>query len=445
MESQSLSVTQLLNYLASIFARDPILQGVTVRGEISNLKTQASGHMYFTLKDEESRISCAMFRSDASRLQFSPKDGDSVVITGRVSVYEKFGTLQIVARAMAPAGLGELYEKLAMLSEELRVAGYFDEARKKPIPLYPKSIAVVTSPTGAVVHDIVSIVGRRAPHISIIVCPVAVQGEAAAGEIASMIAYVNDHLDCDAIILARGGGSLEELWAFNERPVAESIYQSRLPVISAIGHESDFTISDMAADLRAATPSAAAEIIALDSLSALLALADKKLGMQRSFARLLNQMEGNLEHYRSLHVFKDPQFYTEKKQMELDYAKESLAAPILAQASAYSLLLERVKSQRIYSDAHVYTKKQQDELDNAKNTLAKLMNADGANRQLALSSAAKLLESLSYDSVLKRGYALFYSEDGVVEADDLKEESEYSAYSNLNAFRIKVTNKTSRN
>ncbi len=262
--AETVSVSQLNNYISAVLEFDENLANIKVSGELSNVKPHSSGHIYFTLKDEESKISGVIFRGQAYSLKFRPKDGMKVVVSGRVSVYTKGGTYQIIANSMAKAGDGDLYEAYLRLMESYREKGYFDESIKKPLPFFLKRIALITSPTGAAVRDMISVIKRRNPSVEIIVCPVRVQGVGSAREISGMIDYVNEHQLSDLIITGRGGGSIEELWAFNEPEVIESVYRSSIPVISAVGHETDFTICDFVADKRAATPSVAAEIAVFD-------------------------------------------------------------------------------------------------------------------------------------------------------------------------------------
>ena len=264
MAQKAITVTQLNEYLKNLFAADRNLQNVCVSGEISNFKRHSSGHLYFTLKDEESVISAVMFRGDAMKLRFRPESGMKVLLLGRVSLYPKSGQYQIYVSAMQPDGIGSLYMAFEQLKERLYKMGLFDPAAKQALPRYPKKIALITSPTGAAVRDMIRVLRHRYPICDVLVCPVKVQGEGAAEEVAAMIDYVNEHDLADLIITGRGGGSLEDLWAFNEEIVALAIYNSRIPVISAVGHEPDVTISDYVADKRAATPSNAAELAVCD-------------------------------------------------------------------------------------------------------------------------------------------------------------------------------------
>ncbi|HHW42482.1 exodeoxyribonuclease VII large subunit [Desulfofundulus thermobenzoicus] len=256
-----LTVSELTAHIKNLFDNDPLLLNLWVKGEISNYKQAASGHLYFTLKDEGCAIKAVMFRSRGRRLLFEPEDGMAVRIRGYVTVYPRDGTYQLYAEEMEPEGTGALYLAFEQLKKKLEKEGLFDPRHKKKIPRLPRRIGIVTSPTGAVLRDMVKIIRRRFPGAEIIFVPVAVQGEGAPGEVVRGIQLLNRLNACDVIITGRGGGSLEELWAFNTEVVARSIFKSRIPVISAVGHETDYTIADFVADLRAPTPSAAAEMV----------------------------------------------------------------------------------------------------------------------------------------------------------------------------------------
>lgn len=252
-----MAVSELNGYINRQLQFDPILSQVLVVGEISNFKYHSSGHLYFTLKDETSKIQCVMFKSDAITLGYIPEDGEKTELTGRVSVYEKEGRYQIYVTGMAPVGKGELYKAFIQLKDSLDGKGYFD--KKQSIKPFPSTIGIITSPTGAAIRDILTVIKRRNPYVEVLIYPVRVQGETARFEISNGIDYFNEN-PVDTLILARGGGSLEELWAFNELVVAESIFDSKIPIISGVGHETDFTIADFVSDLRAATPTEAAEM-----------------------------------------------------------------------------------------------------------------------------------------------------------------------------------------
>ena len=260
MKLEPISVSELNKYMKDKVATDDFLNNVFIKGEISNFKHHYTGHMYFTLKDENSLIKCIMFKSSTTTLKFIPKDGTKVVAYGTVSVFERDGVYQLYCKSMQEDGIGDLYTAYEELKRKLAREGLFDEKHKKKIPFMPKIIGVLTSNTGAVIRDIINVSTRRNPNVYIRLYPVPVQGEGAGEKIAKAIEFMNENQMADVLIVARGGGSLEDLWPFNEEIVARAIYDSKIPIISAVGHETDFTIADFVADLRAPTPSAAAEL-----------------------------------------------------------------------------------------------------------------------------------------------------------------------------------------
>lgn len=288
MTYHPISVTQLNLYVKEKFQEDEFLANVLVKGEISNFKHHYTGHMYFTLKDETSLIKCVMFKTYTSNLDFVPKDGMKVMVLGTVSVFERDGVYQIYAKAMQQEGVGDLHAKYEELKAKLEQEGLFDASHKKPIPFMPKVIGVLTSNTGAVIRDIINVSTRRNPNVYIRLYPVPVQGQGAAEKIAKAIEVMNKNKLADVLIIARGGGSLEDLWPFNEEIVARAIYNSELPVISAVGHETDFTIADFVSDLRSPTPSAAAEL-------AVPSIEDVKKKIETNKNRLQNGLKRKME------------------------------------------------------------------------------------------------------------------------------------------------------
>ena len=254
------TVSELNEYVDLMLSHDPYLGDLTVTGEISTFKRHTSGHLYFTLKDDSASVRCVMFRANALRLNFFPKEGMSVRIEGRAGLFGRDGSFQVYAERMEKTGDGALYQRFVALREEMKKRGWFDEELKKPIPFLPGAVGVVTSGTGAAIEDIRNVISRRFPNMPILLYPVSVQGDRAAGEIAAAIRQADSEQRCDVLIVGRGGGSLEDLWPFNEEIVVEAVYKCSLPVISAVGHEIDFALTDFAADLRAPTPSAAAEL-----------------------------------------------------------------------------------------------------------------------------------------------------------------------------------------
>lgn len=264
MDKQGFSVSEVNQYLKQLLESQSDLHHIPVLGEVSNFKRYASGHCYFTLKDEKSALKCVMFKSSAARLSFTPRNGEKVVALGSISVYERDGVYQLYVTAMRRQGIGDLMQAYEALKEKLTKEGLFDESRKKPLPRLPRAIGIITSPSGAAVHDIITVSRRRNKGVKLILYPVKVQGEEAAGEIVHAIDFFQQNHLADLLIVGRGGGSIEDLWAFNEEPVVRAIAASKIPIISAVGHETDVTLSDFAADARAATPSQAAEFAVID-------------------------------------------------------------------------------------------------------------------------------------------------------------------------------------
>ena len=324
MAMQPVSVTQLTQYIKLLLDKDEILSQVCVRGELSNYKAHSSGHQYFTLKDEGAVISCVMFRSDAMKMRFRPESGMKVILYGRVSLFPKSGQYQIYVTAMQPDGVGALAVAFEQLKRRLHEEGLFDPAHKQPLPNYPHRVALITSPTGAAVRDMTRILGRRWPMAEVLVCPVRVQGEGAAEEIAQMLDYVDKHQLADVIITGRGGGSLEDLWAFNEEIVARAIYRCTIPVISAVGHEPDVTISDYVADVRAATPSNAAEIAVQDEAAIRSSLRQLQLRLEQAEGRKLTQLRQRLDALAQKPVMKRPEAYLQQQELQLEMLRQRL-------------------------------------------------------------------------------------------------------------------------
>lgn len=370
-----LTVSQITNYIKRILTSDVILNRVSVKGEISNFKHHYSGHLYFTLKDDNARIKCVMFKSSAINLKFEPEDGMSVIVNGSVSLYERDGQYQLYVDNMQPDGLGALYMAFEQLKRKLESEGIFDKEHKIPIPKYPSKIGVVTSSAGAALRDILNIISRRYPIVDVLVYPVLVQGEEAPGQIASAIYDLNKMDDIDVIIVGRGGGSIEELWAFNEECVARAIYDSKIPVISAVGHETDFTISDFAADLRAPTPSAAAELCVPDKKSLIYKL-------NSCFDSLISLMAYNIKNKK----------YDYEQQKKLLYTLN----PIL-----------QINQKRQY-------------LDSMYQRLVSLMKYKLDMKRETIKKCSLNLDNLSPLSIISRGYAIAYMSDRNTIIDDVK-------------------------
>ena len=318
MEYNPITVTDLNKYIKSKIDSDEMLNNVLVKGEISNFKNHYTGHMYFTLKDENSLIKCVMFKTYTTHLSFMPKDGMKVIILGSVSVFERDGVYQVYAKAMKQDGLGSLYEAYEKLKAKLSGEGLFDESHKKKIPFMPKTIGVLTSNTGAVIRDIINVSTRRNPNVHIRLYPVPVQGAGAAEKIAEGIEFMNRNNLADVLIIGRGGGSLEDLWPFNEEIVARAIYNSKIPIISAVGHETDFTIADFVADLRAPTPSAAAELAVanIDDVKSTLFLYNTRY--KNALKKKLQLMRLSYEKCMARQAFKNPTQKINEQYMVID-------------------------------------------------------------------------------------------------------------------------------
>ncbi len=316
-----------------------------VEGEISNFKRHSSGHLYFTLKDEKSQINCAMWRFRVNDLLFSPQDGMKVLAQGDVQVYERGGNYQLIIQQVQPAGIGALQLAFEQLKQKLNAEGLFEASRKKPIPPYPDRIGVVTSPTGAAIRDIISVATRRYPGIQIILFPVRVQGEGAAGEISSAIRAFNEYGNVDVLIVGRGGGSLEDLWAFNEEQVARAIAESGIPVISAVGHEVDFSISDFVADRRAPTPSAAAELVIKDRQELLGVLGYYGEKMTDVLKRKIRSYQDKIIGLRNSYGFRRPEDVVFQKMQRLDELSRNMQAGMRYRISIHEQRLNNMRNQ----------------------------------------------------------------------------------------------------
>lgn len=369
MQQQILSITQINDYIRTRMEEDALLNQVAVRGEISNYKMYPSGHHYFTLKDEGGALKCVMFKGAASRLRFRPENGMKVIALGKITVFPRDGAYQLYCASLTVDGIGDLHVAFEQLKAKLAAQGLFDVTHKKPLPKLPGTIGIVTSSAGAAVHDMLRILNKRFPLTKVILLPVRVQGAEAPAEIASAIHFANYHQLADLLIVGRGGGSIEDLWAFNDEQVARAIYDSEIPVISAVGHEPDVTIADYVADMRAATPSNAAEIAVPDQESILQNMDQMSASMASSLQRQIRASRQRLENYAKSPAMATPTGYLEKKEKSLELLK------------------------------------------------TKLINAESRNiqlnRQRYMSVAAKL-DAMSPLKVLARGYSMTMSESGEV-------------------------------
>jgi len=326
MMQEIFEVSQINEYIKSMLDSDELLSAVCVRGELSNYKIYPSGHHYFTLKDAEGSLRCVMFKGNALRMRFRPENGMKVLAAGRITVFPRDGAYQLYCTGLTPDGVGDLYVAFEQLKKKLEEEGLFDRAHKKPLPPYPHRIAIVTSGAGAAIMDMLRILGKRYPLSKVLVLPVRVQGAEAPAEIAGAIRYANKWNIADVIITGRGGGSIEDLWAFNDERVARAIYDSKIPVVSAVGHEPDVTIADFTADLRAATPSNGAELVAPDQNDLRAQLLHDRARMGTAMTRLLKADRQTLDALASKRVLQSPVNYIQDKRLQLDYSHKRLLA-----------------------------------------------------------------------------------------------------------------------
>ena len=326
MNEQSLTVSELNNLIKTLIDCEPMLNKVCVRGELSNYKIYPSGHHYFTLKDSESSLRCVIFKSSASKLRFRPESGMGVTAFGRVSVFSRDGAYQLYCTDLIPEGTGDLQIAFEQLKAKLASEGLFDPEHKKQLPPFPKKIAIITSSAGAAVHDMIRILGKRWPMTKVVLLPVRVQGVEAPPEIAGAIRYANKHKIADIIITGRGGGSIEDLWAFNDERVARAIYDSELPVISAVGHEPDVTISDYVADVRASTPSNAAEVAVPNAADMRELLENLGIRQSQAVRKKMITISSKLEELKKRRVLQTPMAYVDSKRAEFDYVKDKFIA-----------------------------------------------------------------------------------------------------------------------
>ncbi|MCC3373398.1 exodeoxyribonuclease VII large subunit [Cohnella sp. REN36] len=405
-----LSIRDINRYIKMKLEGDQQLQDIWLRGEISNFTHHSSGHMYFTLKDESGRLKSIMFASHNQRLPFRPKDGMKVLARGGISVYERDGQYQFYVTAMQPDGVGSLYLAFEQLKQRLQTEGLFDEAVKRPIPRYPRAIGIVTSPTGAAVRDIIITLQRRHPAVPILLHPVSVQGKTAAPSIAKAIATMNRLAEVDVLIVGRGGGSLEELWAFNEEIVARAIRASAIPVISAVGHETDFTIADFVADLRAATPTAAAELAVPHRTELRQTLAHLEQRMSKSLGLQLGRARERYQHAVRSPYFTQPRRALLAQAERLDRLRDRLryrADGGVARAKERLARLGGRLSAANPSEQVVYARRR---AENAMRALELAMRRTLRERQNAFGSAVRQLDALSPLKVMARGYSLVYDE-----------------------------------
>ncbi|WP_458354903.1 exodeoxyribonuclease VII large subunit [Peribacillus frigoritolerans] len=408
---QYLSVSALTKYIKRKFDADPHLQNVYIKGEISNFKQHTSGHMYFTLKDEKARLLSVMFAANNKGMKFLPENGMKVLVKGDISLYEAGGQYQLYVKSMAPDGVGDLYLAYEQLKKKLEGAGLFLAEHKKPIPQYPKSVGVITSPTGAALRDILTTIKRRYPIARIIVYPALVQGNNAAKSIAKAISMANARTESDVLIVGRGGGSIEELWAFNEEIVAESIYDSDIPVISAVGHETDFTIADFVADMRAPTPTGAAELAVPHLNEILERLMNRKNRLTRSIQEAVNFERTRLTRMERSYAFRYPHKMYEQKLEQLDKTMDRLGRTstryFMKKRDELNQLNDILKKQ--HPEQAVNNAK--DELQQHAKVLRRAMEAIYRHKSQQFVHITATLSALSPLKIMERGYGLVFAED----------------------------------
>lgn len=413
---QYLTVTALTKYIKRKFDYDPHLQDVYVKGEISNFKKHTSGHMYFTVKDDHARIAAVMFHHQAWTLKFIPENGMHVLIRGTVTVYEPGGQYQIYVNEMHPDGIGSLYLAFEQLKEKLAKEGLFAKEHKRPLPNYPKTIGVVTSPTGAAIRDIITTIQRRYPIARIIIYPALVQGEQAAASIVRAIEVANERKEADVLIVGRGGGSIEDLWPFNEEIVARAIFASKIPIISAVGHETDITIADFVADLRAPTPTGAAELAVPDIDEIMERILNYKIRLTRSIREQVTRERKNLERITNSYAFRYPWRLYEQKLEQLDRLSErqqrALKYVLDRKKQLYSLAMDRLirnHPDRMYQQA-------KKEFVGQLQKLQYHFQAILTSKQKEFTGILATLEALSPLKVMNRGYSIAYSGDRIVKS-----------------------------
>ncbi|MBS4173417.1 exodeoxyribonuclease VII large subunit [Bacillus sp. FJAT-49736] len=409
-----LSVQALTKYIKRKFDADPYLNDIYVKGEISNLKLHSSGHLYFTLKDAKARILSVMFSSAAKNLRFEPENGLNVLIRGSISVYEASGQYQIYVKDMQPDGIGGLYLAYEQLKERLEKEGLFAPERKRKIPPYPKVIGVITSPTGAAVRDIITTIKRRYPIGAIHLHPALVQGENAAKSIVKAIQKANDQKLADVLIVGRGGGSIEELWAFNEEIVARAIHASDIPVISAVGHETDVTIADFVADLRAPTPTGAAEMAVPHIEDLMERLLNRKTRLIRGISDIYRQEKKRLDYIKKSYIFKNPHLLYQQKMEHIDRLTERLNRET-------KVLSERAGSELQFLRQRLYRNRPSEQLKREKEVykrltigLQKNLKMIINNKQKDFSQIVSTLQALSPLKIMERGYSVTYTEERTV-------------------------------
>jgi exodeoxyribonuclease VII large subunit len=414
------SITALNRAIKNMFDSKPELSRVYIKGEISNFKHHTRGHLYFTLKDENSRIAAVMFSSAANKIMFEPEDGMKVLVCGRVTVYEQTGGYQIYVEQMDLDGIGNLYLEYEKLKKKLEQEGLFDPLHKRSIPKYPKKIGIITAPTGAAIRDILSTIKRRYPICETILFPALVQGVGAKESIVEQLNKAQE-FDLDVIICGRGGGSIEDLWAFNEEIVARAIYESKVPVISAVGHEIDFTIADFVADLRAPTPTGAAEMAVPSFVDLKNIIEQYKIRVNENIKGIINFNVKRLENIRESYVLKNPLALYEVKEQKLDSYIDRINLIINNMLNDYSNRLNSIKSSYVLKNPLATYEVKKEKLINLEKILNKIVNNKIDINKHKYEVMINKLELLNPLNILSKGYSLVTCDDNVVKnAKDLK-------------------------
>lgn len=421
MDNDYLSVTDLTNYIKKKFDRDPYLGKVYLTGEISNFRLRPV-HQYFSLKDDNAKISAIMFKSAFNKVKFTPEEGMKVLVTGRISLYEPTGNYQIYIEHMEPDGVGELYQAYEQLKKKLSQEGLFNAEHKKSLVKYPKRIAVVTSPSGAVIRDIITTTRRRYPIAQIVLYPAVVQGNAAAKDIVRQISRVNERDDFDTLIIGRGGGSIEDLWPFNEEIVAREIYKSKIPVISSVGHETDVTISDLVSDVRAATPTAAAELAVPVLTDVLTEIQNNKIRTINSFGNKLKQLQQRLSKANESYIFRQPERLYDSYVQKIDMLNERLNNSFKEKINLFDRRLNDLVYNLKINSPQALIKEQMQSLEVNNERLQRNINQLIDNKRVELKRNIESLDHLSPLKVMARGFSFTTNEQGEVvkKVDDLK-------------------------
>lgn len=414
---QYLTVSALSKYIKVKFERDPYLQKVFIKGELSNYKRHSSGHHYFALKDNDAIIQCMMFSRDANQLNFNPKEGDSVLINGRVSTYESRGNYQLYVNTMTLDGIGLLYEKFERLKQSFFEKGYFNKEHKQSLPKYPKHIAVLTASTGAAVQDIRSTLSKRYPLAKVTYVSTLVQGQGAKENIVKHIKHA-DNLGCDVIILGRGGGSIEDLWAFNEAEVVEAIYAAKTPIISAVGHETDTTLADFVADLRAPTPTGAA-VLATPDIKELLIQIDKVHAyLNRIIQSKVEHLNQSINRLSSYYVLKNPYVLVEQKVQRTDELTNTMKLMINQRLQSKQHNMKQLSYQLSPKFLSDKVRQHQYNISYAQEQMERSIRYAVNMRNEKLKSQLALLSTLSPTEILMRGYSIVRTEEKIIRSVD---------------------------